>query len=46
MNLTTVRVMVESGPVLAALDQAESLDIRERRVALDFLDEILGKFRA
>ena len=33
------------GAVLAALDLAESLDVRERRIGLDALDQALARFR-
>lgn len=45
MDLDVVRDLVNAGDVLAALDLAESLDVRERRAGIDALDRALGKFR-
>lgn len=45
MDLDVVRDMSKRGVVLAALDQAESLDVRERRAGLDALDAALEAFR-
>lgn len=45
MGLDVVGELAEAGTVLAALDLAESLDVRERQVGLDRLDEALGRFR-
>lgn len=45
---TTDLAVVEElaqGPVLAALDLAESLDVRERRAGMDALDLALAGFR-
>jgi hypothetical protein len=44
MDLAVVERLAE-GTVLAALDLAESLDVRERRVGLDALDDALARFR-
>jgi len=44
MDLAVVKELVQ-GTVLAALDLAESLDVRERRVGLDALDHALTRFR-
>jgi len=46
-DLTTVAAIADAGsvPVLAALDSAESLDARERGVALDALAQALARFR-
>jgi hypothetical protein len=46
MSLEDVRSLAERGVVLAALDLAESLDVRERRAGLDALDRALEEFRA
>ncbi|ORA41488.1 hypothetical protein BST20_05180 [Mycobacterium branderi] len=43
MDLATVRALADEAPVLAALDLAESLDIRERRIGLNFLDDTLKR---
>lgn len=43
MELAIVRTLVDSSPVLAALDLAESLDVRERRAGLDSLDTALRR---
>lgn len=43
MDLATVRAVAENAPVLAALDLAESLDIRERQAGLNFLDDRLKR---
>lgn len=45
MDLAVVTELVGAGTVLAALDLAESLDIRERRVGLDALADALERFR-
>ena len=45
MNLDLVRDLSRRGVVLAALDLAESLDVRERRAGLDALDQALEGFR-
>jgi hypothetical protein len=45
MDLDVVRDMSKRGVVLAALDLAESLDVRERRVGMDALDRALESFR-
>lgn len=45
MDLDTVRDLAQRGVVLAALDLAESLDVRERRAGLEALDNALGSFR-
>lgn len=45
MDLDVVRDVVSAGDVLAALDLAESLDVRERRAGVDALDRALGEFR-
>lgn len=46
-NLATIAAIAEAGsvPVLAALDLAESMDARERGVALDALAGALARFR-
>jgi len=44
MDLAVVEELAQ-GVVLAALDLAESLDIRERRVGIDALDDALLRFR-
>lgn len=41
MDLDAVRTLADSSHVLAALDLAESLDVRERRAGLDALDTAL-----
>src|SRR5262249_7609553 len=46
MDITVVAELAGTGPVLAALDLAESLDVRERRVGLDALSDALRRFRA
>lgn len=45
-DLGLVRDLSGRGAVLAALDLAESLDVRERRAGLDALDRALEAFRA
>jgi hypothetical protein len=40
-----IRDLVRAGGVLAALDLAESLDVRERRAGIDALGRSLGEFR-
>ncbi len=45
MDLAVVAELAQVGPVLAALDLAESLDIRERRHATKALDDALERFR-
>jgi len=45
MDLDVVRVISGRGVVLAAMDLAESLDVRERRAGLDGLDHALADFR-
>lgn len=45
MDLDVVRDMVDAGDVLAGLDLAESLDVRERRAGIDALDRALGELR-
>ncbi len=45
MDLEVVRGISERSLVLAALDLAESLDIRERRAGLDGLDRALANVR-
>ncbi|WP_182376668.1 hypothetical protein [Nocardioides sp. WS12] len=45
VDLDVVRDLVGAGDVLAALDLAESLDVRERRTGIDALDRALGHFR-
>jgi hypothetical protein len=44
MDLAVVKELAQ-GTVLAALDVAESIDVRERRVGLDTLDDALARFR-
>lgn len=44
MDLAVVEELAE-GSVLVALDLAESLEVRERRIGLDALDEALARFR-
>lgn len=46
MDLAIVRELAQRSVVLAALDLAESLDVRERRAGLDALDRGLGEFVA
>ena len=46
MPLDVVAELAGAGPVLAALDLAESLDVRERRAGLDALTSALDRFRA
>lgn len=45
MDLEVVRDFVSASDVLAALDLAESLDVRERRAGIDALDRALEEFR-
>jgi len=45
MDLDVVRDLVSASDVLAALDLAESLNVRERRSGIDALDRALGVFR-
>lgn len=45
MDLGIVRDLANRGVVLAALDLAESLDVRERRAGLEALDRALEGFR-
>lgn len=45
MDLDVVRDLSKGSVVLAALDMAESLDIRERRAGLEALDRALEVFR-
>jgi hypothetical protein len=45
MDLAVVRDLAQRSTVLAALDLAESLDVRERRAGLDALDRTLEQFR-
>jgi len=45
MDLDVVRDLSKRSVVLAALDLAESLDVRERRAGLDALDRALESFR-
>lgn len=45
MDLVVVRDLVQRNIVLAALDLAESLDVRERRAGLDALDRSLEALR-
>jgi len=45
MDLDVVRDLAKRSAVLAALDLAESLEIRERRAGLDALDRALEAFR-
>jgi hypothetical protein len=45
MGLEVIRDLVQRSVVLAALDLAESLDVRERRAGLDALDLALESFR-
>lgn len=45
MDLDVVRNLANRGVVLAALDLAESLDVRERRAGRDALDRALEDFR-
>lgn len=46
MDLDVVREISGAGTILAALDLAESLDVRERRTGLDALERSLDQFRA
>ncbi|WP_305709723.1 hypothetical protein [Nocardioides sp.] len=45
MDVAVVRDLVSAGDVLAALDLAESLEVRERRTGIDALDRALEEFR-
>jgi hypothetical protein len=45
MDLEVVRDLADRGVVLAALDLAESFDVREQRAGLDALDRALEEFR-
>lgn len=45
MDLAVVAALAENSTVLAALDVAESLDVRERRAGLDALDHALAAVR-
>jgi hypothetical protein len=45
MDLTVIADLAQSSTVLAALDLAESLDVRERRAGLDAIDRALESFR-
>lgn len=45
IDLEVIRDLARRGVVLAALDLAESLDVRERRAGLDTLDRALASFR-
>lgn len=45
MDLDVVRDLVSAGAVLAALDLAESLDVRERRAGIDAIGRALREFR-
>jgi hypothetical protein len=45
MDLDVVRDLVNAGDVLAALDLAESLDVRERRAGTDALARALAEIR-
>ncbi|WP_377322539.1 hypothetical protein ACFJIY_24060 [Pimelobacter simplex] len=45
MELDVVRELVSGSDVLAALDLAESMDVRERRAGTDVLDRALSEFR-
>lgn len=45
MPLDVVAGLAHSAPVLAALDLAESLDVRERRAGVDALTQALERFR-
>ncbi|WP_148046078.1 excisionase [Nocardioides marmoriginsengisoli] len=45
MDLDVVRDLVGASDALAALDLAESLDVRERRAGIDAIDRALGAFR-
>lgn len=45
MDPEVIRDLVQRSVVLAALDLAESLDVRERRAGLDALDRALESFR-
>jgi excisionase family DNA binding protein len=46
MPLDVVAEVAHAGPVLAALDLAESLDVRERRAGVEALTRALERFRA
>lgn len=45
MDLEVIRDLAQRSVALAALDLAESLDVRERRAGLDSLDRALESFR-
>ena len=46
MDLSIVAQLAQESTVLAALDLAESLDVRERRIGRDALEDALERFRA
>ncbi|NNU26998.1 hypothetical protein [Isoptericola sediminis] len=46
MRLDVVRRLADRGPLLAAVDLAESLDVRERSAGRDALERALGEYRA
>ncbi|WP_327006824.1 helix-turn-helix domain-containing protein [Dactylosporangium sp. NBC_01737] len=45
MAIDVVADLARTGPVVAALDLAESLDVRERRAGVDALTDALERFR-
>ncbi|WP_141538657.1 helix-turn-helix domain-containing protein [Isoptericola jiangsuensis] len=45
VDLDIVHDLIDRGTVLAALDLAESLDVRERRAGLDAIGDVLEGFR-
>ncbi|UUZ58705.1 hypothetical protein [Nocardioides sp. B-3] len=45
MGLDVVRDLAKRSVVLAAIDLAESLEVRERRAGVDALDRALEEFR-
>jgi hypothetical protein len=45
MDLEVIRDLMQRSVVLAALDLAESLEVRERRAGLGALDRALEAFR-
>jgi hypothetical protein len=45
MDLEIICDLAQRSVVLAAIDLAESLDLRERRAGLDALDRALESFR-
>lgn len=46
IDIATVHAVADKAPTLAALDLAESLDVRERQTGLNFLDHALRQLNA